>query len=780
MDIKIKQNFSEFFRTDKKGIVPYPYQEKVIKTLLVDKKNVLLHIPTGGGKTLAAVAPYLMSEQLNYDFPGKMIYSFPLRTLVNAVHQKLTEQIKNEDLKMSLQTGTSPDDPKFLSDLILTTYDQTLSAYLKLPIPVSYRLSNINTGALLGAYLVFDEFHLFDPERSFLTTLKVLEQIKHISPFMIMTATLPQNMIDWLSEQDLNLEVISLTKEEIAKIENLNGEKKLDIVDQELTVKDILQYSKGKTLVIVNRVKKAQKLYQDLKAELNNDEVDLQLLHARFLSEDRSRNEEKLLNLFQKDNNKKVICIATQVVEVGLDISADVLLSENAPMDSLIQRIGRVARYANEKGTIYVFKTPTALPYKEKLLEKSWEALEQYKGTILTHGSIKSLIEAGLSEYYENLISKMKNNISDRDRQIKKALSLAETNKKINWYDTLVREIDSVYFTIHSDPENVDIYSLERFQVPRSFLRSTFRKIENPDEWILKAPIRTDEEDEFGYKLKTLSGSKSELETYVTFVGNPKYFYYDDELGLVADYKEGEDLIKSFSNKRKSKYSYPDLLWKDHIRRTLLTLTSSLDHEYQKTNYILSEQFPLVSDEIIKQIVPLTLILHDLGKLNTRWQEKARGDHLPKDQYYSHTSRSTKLPKHSAISGFLSFHIVRTILEIIQIKNLITKSSNDIDSLANIITTAIMTHHGPEFPKNLEKFRIDKGAQALIKAVLAEHLNYTREIVIRPYSPISQRCKMNPQKKLEEYLCYLQLVRVLRLADQLSFENIEGSSNYEF
>ena len=65
------------------------------------------------------------------------------------------------------------------------------------------KLELVGAGAVFASYLVFDELHLLDPERSFTTVLKVLQQVKGISPFLLMTATLTdelasqiQNLID--------------------------------------------------------------------------------------------------------------------------------------------------------------------------------------------------------------------------------------------------------------------------------------------------------------------------------------------------------------------------------------------------------------------------------------------------------------------------------------------------------------------------------------------------------------------------------------------------------
>jgi CRISPR-associated endonuclease/helicase Cas3 len=69
-----------------------------------------------------------------------------------------------------------------------------LSSFLNIPYSVGRGSANVNAGAIFASYLVFDELHLLDPDRSFATVLKVLEQVKGISPFLLMTATLTDEL----------------------------------------------------------------------------------------------------------------------------------------------------------------------------------------------------------------------------------------------------------------------------------------------------------------------------------------------------------------------------------------------------------------------------------------------------------------------------------------------------------------------------------------------------------------------------------------------------------
>ena len=180
---------------------PYNFQTKTIKSIL-NHENTILRAPTGSGKTETAIAPFLFAKSLNIDFPPKLVYVVPLRTLANSLRQRVEELVTrweqlyppSRKLVVTLQTGENPEDPRFEGDIVFCTIDQLLSSFLNIPYSVGRGSANVHAGAFFAAYLVFDELHLLDPERSFTTVLKVLQEIKDISPFLLMAATLTDEL----------------------------------------------------------------------------------------------------------------------------------------------------------------------------------------------------------------------------------------------------------------------------------------------------------------------------------------------------------------------------------------------------------------------------------------------------------------------------------------------------------------------------------------------------------------------------------------------------------
>jgi CRISPR/Cas system-associated endonuclease/helicase Cas3 len=185
------------------GFFPYGFQKETILKIL-NYESVVLRAPTGSGKTETAIAPFLFARNLKKNnqilnkFPNKLIYVVPLRTLATSLRERTESLVRkwegyndlNRPLVVTLQTGENPEDPRFEGDIIFCTIDQMLSSFLNIPYSVGRGSANVNCGAIFASYLVFDELHLLDPDRSFVTVLKVLQEVKGICPSLLMTATL--------------------------------------------------------------------------------------------------------------------------------------------------------------------------------------------------------------------------------------------------------------------------------------------------------------------------------------------------------------------------------------------------------------------------------------------------------------------------------------------------------------------------------------------------------------------------------------------------------------
>ncbi|HZT07109.1 MAG TPA: CRISPR-associated helicase Cas3' [Chloroflexota bacterium] len=379
--------YREFFARHT-GCRPYAYQVRAAE-MLAQRKNLVVAAPTGAGKTLTVLAPFFFDGWV--DRPMRLIYAVPLRTLAQGIHgeaRTLAARLGHDpDGFVKLQTGEQPDDPFFaLGRIIVTTYDQVLSGLLSGPYGLSSSLHNINSAAIAGALVVFDEFHLMEPVRAFLTGAAGLHLFRDLSQCVWMTATATSPLVEVLRSATGAVDA-SPSAGEIVDLPTVAGVfRSLQSLNEPLSAGAVLKASEGRTIVICNTVPRAQAMYRDLR-RLLPDDVPMLLVHSRFFKPDRADKVAQLPRLFGKGCTGRAVLVATQVIEAGVDISCDDLHTELCPMNALIQRAGRCARYANEVGTVHVYQPATVerwwLPYGE--LDKPDPALAATADVLREH-----------------------------------------------------------------------------------------------------------------------------------------------------------------------------------------------------------------------------------------------------------------------------------------------------------------------------------------------------------------------------------------------------------
>ena len=117
----------------------------------------------------------------------------------------------------------------------------------------------------------------------------------------------------------------------------------------------------GFVACIVNTVDEAQKIFERIDAGLAPD-IPRFLVHSRFMRKDRSAHETRLQKMFGRDGAERperAVVVATQILEQSLDVDFDTMISDLAPIDLLIQRLGRVHHHLTERPST---RRPHTLP----------------------------------------------------------------------------------------------------------------------------------------------------------------------------------------------------------------------------------------------------------------------------------------------------------------------------------------------------------------------------------------------------------------------------------
>jgi CRISPR-associated endonuclease/helicase Cas3 len=334
---------------DRKSIIFHNWQPFQLKTAEA-KNNVFVQIPTGQGKTEASLL-----WAVNQNSSQKIIYLLPTMVTTNKMWKRL------KDFFGIANTGLSHSSAKyFINELKDYTESQKLREYdlydktFFRPITIAtvdqliYSFFNWGHWVLTGAAaynakIVIDEVHVYDG----FTLGLLLKTIECIAPYKTQFAIMSASLPELLREEIEN--VFPANSFEIIKDVIFDEKQRHTLHISEYTIdffrNDILlDFSHNKKVLIVcNTIKEARKIF-DLFPGIPKDAK--MLYHSQFILKDKKHKENKLDDI--RELKKGYLAVCTQIVEVSLDIDFDVLYTEFAPIDALIQRLGRV----NRKGEI--------------------------------------------------------------------------------------------------------------------------------------------------------------------------------------------------------------------------------------------------------------------------------------------------------------------------------------------------------------------------------------------------------------------------------------------
>ncbi|MGA2179116.1 MAG: CRISPR-associated endonuclease Cas3'' [Verrucomicrobiota bacterium] len=417
--------FEGFFQSAT-GNSPYAYQSRLAGNDSGTTCNSqFINIPTGLGKTAAVVLAWLWNRvQLqNPNWPRRLIYCLPMRTLVEQTRDEASKWVKNlanafpenkelqwlsEHSPVILMGGEDASDWDIHPErptILIGTQDMLLSRALNRGYGMSRYRWPMHFGLLNNDCLwVMDETQLMGVG---VETSAQLDGFRHdekmptcgACPTWWMSATLDEAR---LATVDHPNPVGGWPVEKLSDAEQTNGQPhKLITAQKNLSPAPLALNSTTKgsyakqlatlikdrhqsgtlTLVVVNRVSRAREIFEaltDKKKPFDNKDR-IALIHSRFRPFDRERHARLLFG------NGDRIVIATQAVEAGVDVSARLLVTELAPWSSLVQRMGRCNRRADidDAQVLWVDIQPKdekddlLRPYSTPELGKARAAVEQ-------------------------------------------------------------------------------------------------------------------------------------------------------------------------------------------------------------------------------------------------------------------------------------------------------------------------------------------------------------------------------------------------------------------
>lgn len=196
--------------------------------------------------------------------------------------------------------------------------------------------------AIMSGAIVFDEIHSYD-DQLFGHLLVFLKNFSRL-PILLMTASLPEERLRAIryARPDLDDSNIVSGPSAFENLERYVVRKDITGEDVDAAIEHCIS-KEGKVLWVCNRVERANDSYLSCRDRFTSANVNV--YHSRFRYIDRSRRHRRVIDDFNCDG-RAAILVATQVAEMSLDLSADLLITDIAPVPALIQRMGRLNRRA--------------------------------------------------------------------------------------------------------------------------------------------------------------------------------------------------------------------------------------------------------------------------------------------------------------------------------------------------------------------------------------------------------------------------------------------------
>jgi CRISPR-associated endonuclease/helicase Cas3 len=476
------------------GFAPRPLQQAVADALAEVKEPFILLIeaPMGEGKTEAAFFAHL---ELQRRFGHRGLYvALPTKATGNAMFKRTLEFLRkqgtNRTLDLQLVHGAKLLNDTFqklrfsgihdstpggevragewftnkkkalLSEYGVGTVDQALLTIL----PVRHNFMRL--WGLANRVVVFDEIHAYDAYTGTLLVHLLRWLLALGSSVVLLSATLSPSIRRKLAEvvnadlpeQEAEYPRLSVFRSGAVIQRHFEADptRRLtlrlqgippDLLSMRSTLEVNLAHG-GMGLALVNTVQRAQDLYrlfpegEPLEREGQrvgkrlSDGTEVFLFHARFPADRRQQREEQVLQTFGVSGNRdgRKILIATQVAEQSLDLDFDLIATDLAPIDLVLQRAGRLWRHARESRPV---SEPTLLVaglagdkppsfgkplwwgavYREDILLRTWSLLRARQNRKIPD-EIDTLVQAVYEEQvgvFESLRERLEKALMDGD-----------------------------------------------------------------------------------------------------------------------------------------------------------------------------------------------------------------------------------------------------------------------------------------------------------------------------------------------------------------------------
>lgn len=406
---------------------------------------LLIRAPTGAGKTDASML--WAKKQIDNGRADRLIVAMPTRFTSNALAVNVTEKLSDTGLYHSTawfqefhekakESKKAKHEASMLHEFarkLDTAVTVCTIDHLMMALTLTREDHHAIAFNLANSCVVIDEADFYDDftQANIMVLLEALHQWN--VPVMIMSASLPASSLKLYQKTGFKVEEIkedtSDNERERCKVHSISSY--TDIDELEPLLKRCL---KQPAIIYANTVNRAVEIYQ----WFHNSGVKAILYHSRFTEPDKLKKEKKLLEHLGREawenGTAKGVAILTQIGEMSINISADLMISEICPIDRLVQRAGRLCRFNNEKvGELHV-RIPLKeeevypAPYGSFVKRQGWKSSPALDKTI-------DLLEckAYTAQNFVDFINKVYDKLEDFSGKAKSNAKMLKKNFAYNW-----------------------------------------------------------------------------------------------------------------------------------------------------------------------------------------------------------------------------------------------------------------------------------------------------------------------------------------------------------
>lgn len=554
----------------------------------LDKNIFYLEAPTGSGKTLTSIN--LAMKLLEEENINKIFYVFPFNTLVEQTKKQL-ENIFANVLNIEVINSITPikeitDDEQedeeskyqksymsrlfFHNELILTTHISFFNILFG-----TTKEDNFPLWQMANSVIILDEIQSYDNKlwsymiKFFSIYAKALNM-----KIIIMSATLPKldNLID--DEENKNIfEELIKNKDEYFQSVYFKNRVEIDFslleeyknIDYDILIEKLDEEKENYSKIVFEFIKKnsAREFFEKIEEDFRFSDFEI----FELSGDDNKATREHVINKIKDEKKSKIILVATQVIEAGVDIDMDLGFKDISTIDSEEQFLGRINRSClkleNEyKPKVYFFnKDDENKIYKEDnriednlqreefrkvLLDKDFESF--YKGVFKRIKRNDAKIEDGILGNFDKFIEKVQ---KLNYKEIQEKMKLINT-QSFRLYFPFKLDISKYNIEEFEDKNKLTEYLDEEGNLDGKLIWNQFEQLNDIKNYAQKE-IKRSELNSF-MQFFTFNITK-----YSNKQSLPYYDYICGAYYLVSDY---EDFIKDGKFNRKAyQEKSKDIFW---------------------------------------------------------------------------------------------------------------------------------------------------------------------------------------------------------------------------